>query len=195
MFSLPDINISQFIGSNLDTKTKELFKLMLDISTLIKSNSKRIIINGGFAVDLAVGEITRPHDDLNLVVFVEDIDFIKKVFINNNFNTGVHGFEGNKYGFTIERDGLSSDIDSVGVKDNDVYDIGQDEEKWIWPIKYSELIWQRNIENITVEFLCPTLIYDFKKRQQRKDVKRQKESSDFEVLTRNYPYLKSYKPK
>ena len=53
---------------------------VLKVIQLLNQNRIEIIIDGGWAVDAVLGEQTRPHEDLDLAVFHEDVPKIRSLF-------------------------------------------------------------------------------------------------------------------
>ena len=53
---------------------------VIDIIQLLNQNKVEVIIDGGWGVDALLGEQTRPHEDLDLVVFHEDVPKIRSLF-------------------------------------------------------------------------------------------------------------------
>ena len=53
---------------------------VLKVIQLLNQNGIEIIIDGGWAVDAVLGEQTRPHEDLDLAVFHEDVPKIRSLF-------------------------------------------------------------------------------------------------------------------
>ncbi|MGB2955244.1 MAG: nucleotidyltransferase family protein [Anaerolineales bacterium] len=53
---------------------------VLKVIQLLNQNGIEIIIDGGWAVDALLGEQTRPHEDLDLAVFHEDVPKIRSLF-------------------------------------------------------------------------------------------------------------------
>lgn len=53
---------------------------VLTVIQLLNQNGIEIIIDGGWAVDAVLGEQTRPHEDLDLAVFHEDVPKIRSLF-------------------------------------------------------------------------------------------------------------------
>ena len=53
---------------------------VIDIVQLLDQNKIEVIIDGGWAVDALLGEQTRPHEDLDLAVFHQDVPKIRALF-------------------------------------------------------------------------------------------------------------------
>lgn len=196
--SLPKISKANFLSGIKDTsdKTTDCFKWFLLASEFANKHNKTLLGQAGFAVDLAVGKLTRNHDDLDLITLEEEIEVFRSYFKDQGFKIGCLDFNDPSLTFTFEKGLVHGDMDTIKIDGEDVSDKGhKDDGRWTWPIKASELVWSRTIDGILVKFASPTLVYDFKKRQQKRDKKREKENQDFSVLEKNFPYLRGYEPK
>ncbi len=177
-------------------KTKDCFKCFLLASEFANLNNKTLLGQSGFAVDLAVGKLTRNHDDLDVITLEKEIEDFRNYFKNQGFKIGCLNFNDPSLTFTFEKDLVHGDMDTIKIDGEDVSDKGhKDDDRWKWPIKANELIWSRSVNGNLVKFVSPVLVYDFKKRQQKRDKKREKENHDFTVLEQHFPYLKGYEPK
>ena len=58
---------------------------VLEIISLLNGHGIELILDGGWAVDALLGYQSRPHEDLDLVVFHEDVPAIRKILENNGF--------------------------------------------------------------------------------------------------------------
>jgi len=176
-----------------DEKTKELFEIIIKIADFSKKNDKLVLVNAGYAMDLAIGFISRNHNDLDLIGLEKDLNFFRKYFSGMSFKLRCADNHDENYSFTFEKDKLSGDVDSIKIVNEKVSDIEKKgEERWVWPIKTSELIWSRKIDNTIIYFVSPTLVYDFKKRIEKRGNIREKEKHDFRILEKYFPYLKDY---
>jgi hypothetical protein len=195
---LQNIQENDFLSElpDISKKTKDCFNCLLLASRFAAENEKTLLVQGGFAVDLAVGKLTRNHDDLDLMTFENELEFVRNFFKNQVFLISCLPFNDPLKTFTFEKGLIHGDMDSFLIDGENVSDKGhKDDERWIWPIKASELIWSRQIGDFLIKFISPVLVYDFKKRQQRHDKQRDKESMDFKVLENHFPFLKNYKIK
>lgn len=196
--SLPKISKADFLSGIKDAsdKTTDCFKWLLLVSEFADKHNKTLLCQAGFAVDLAVGKLTRNHEDLDLITLEEEIEDFRNYFKNQGFKIGCLKSNDPGLTFTFEKNLVHGDMDTIRIDGEEISDKGgKDDDRWTWPIKASELIWSRIIDGTLVKFVCPTLVYDFKKRQQKRDKKREKENQDFTVLEKHFPYLKGYEPK
>jgi len=174
-------------------KTKKLFEIIIKIANYSNKNDKLILVNAGYAMDLALGFISRNHGDLDLIGLEKDLNFFRKYFSKMSFELGCADGHDTNYSFTFQKDKLSGDVDSIKIVNEEVSDIEKEGEKrWAWPIKTSELIWSRKINDMVIYFVSPTLVYDFKKRVEKRGHLREKERHDFKILEKHFPYLKNY---
>lgn len=198
IMNLPATTLNDFYKNIDDLKTLKQFELFLTLSKKLGKN-KLLLAQGGYAVDLAVGYMTRTHDDLDVAVLTDDLPYFRSVMIQEGFEIEVH--EGMSpstsfYGYRWQpemQDRIYVDFDGIQIANNQVWD-GEGETKFIWPITADELVWQRTIEGVQVRFCSPEIVYQFKKMQQAHDTIREKESKDFELLERAYPQLTTDKP-
>ena len=196
--SLPEISKANFLSGikDISDKTKDCLKWLLLASEFANERNKMLLGQAGFAVDLAVGKLTRNHDDLDLISLEEEVENFRNYFKNQSFEIDCLDLNDPSLTFTFKKDLVHGDMDTIKIDGEDVSDKGhKDDDRWTWPIKASELIWSRAIDGILVKFASPTLVYDFKKRQQKRDKKREKENQDFTVLEKHFSYLKDYEPK
>jgi len=185
---LPPIKRESFINNHSINKlTKSLFFHLEDLCT--KNNKNRmVIVNGGFAVDLAVGRLTRNHDDLDLVVLEKNLLYYKNTYQTKSWDVGCYSSNNPTFSFYVKNNDLDIDFDSIRISGLDVSDQGDlGGERWTWPIKADKLFWKRTIGHVEYIFLSPYLIYDFKKRQQKRSITRNKETSDFKYLKKLFP--------
>lgn len=172
-----------FEESSKDIRTRELLKLLKSLSKLAKENGKLLVVQGGFAVDLAAGEITRKHDDLDLIVLEDDVDWYKKYFEKEEYKFHYHEEQNKKVSFGAYKwneklkDSLHVDIGGIKILGDEVSDLG-DVERYIWPIKADELICEIEIDGQKIKYLNPKIVCKFKQKQK----KRAKEDHDFKIL-------------
>jgi len=195
---LSRINRDDFLSgiNDITDKTKECLSCLLSTSKYANDSRKLLLANAGFAVDLAVGKLTRNHDDLDLIVLEPELKNFRQYFKNLNFTIDCLDSNDPNFSFTFEKGLIHGDMDTIRIENESVSDKGgKSDDRWTWPIKASVLIWSRIIDDVLIKFVSPTLVYDFKKRQQKRDVKRKKENQDFEILEKCFPYLKQHKIK
>lgn len=66
-------NIRQNLSAEQESKTKEDLQVIDKLSKIAPNLGMRVIIGGGYAVDGFLGEITRPHNDIDIQIYgVED---------------------------------------------------------------------------------------------------------------------------
>ncbi len=181
-------SLDDFVNSINDKKTKfhilELFKIF----KFANSNDLLLALQGGFAVDFAAGHLTRPHDDIDLIIEQKAVALFKNYLNNDGYEISVHDGMNPKWSFNAYKyfeelgDRVYMDFDCINISG----EITSDEDgsnKFIWPIETSKLFWKRQIGNDVITFLSPHLVYKFKKlEQQKKNVIRDKELMDFKEL-------------
>lgn len=68
-----------------DPWTLKLEGLLLEIAREAQREHKKYYVGGGFAIDLSIGKITRPHEDLDFYPMESDTDFWKNWFKKKGF--------------------------------------------------------------------------------------------------------------
>lgn len=194
--TLESISKEKFLGAFSNSTTAIYLDMLLKMSSVRKELGKILLTQGGFAVDLAVGYVTRTHNDLDLTVLESDIPLFRELFTRAHFNVTAHkNMHPDLYfiartlitdtGTDIHIDVAGINISGEEVSDNEV----PRGEKYIFPIKASELIWERRIGDVPIQFYSPFLVYAFKKVQQKRDIKRGRENQDFQILEKTFPQL------
>jgi len=181
-----------FTQSVSDQKSNLHFQELIKLSDLSRREDKPLIIQGGFAVDLAVGYLSRKHDDLDLLVLREDLGYFKEFLVKEGYEITLHeGMDGewafNAYKYFPEiEDRVYIDFDGIEIAGEVVAD-GEGRNKYVWPMAKSELFWERKVAGSVISFLSPYVVYMFKKKQQSTDKVRDKEGFDFSILEKMYP--------
>lgn len=140
-------NLFDNFAFGADKKTKSLFDLYVNLTRIAADSDRYLLAYGGFTVDLAVGRMTRKHDDLDLAVSKEDFNWLREKFIELGFEISNHEGMNSDYTFIAQRGGLPVDVISLFIK------------KVFYP---SSVILALNInfgnKNLkrTRPFLCPT---------------------------------------
>lgn len=189
-------NLDSFIQAVSNPKTICHAQELIKISDLARAQGKFIAAQGGFAVDLAVGSLTRKHDDLDVVVLRQDLPYFKSLLIEQGYEIDLHEGMGPKWTFNANKyfpeigDRVYIDFDGIEISGEIVSD-GEGKDKYIWPITTSKLFWERKVGENPLIFLSPYLVYAFKKKQQAKDTVRNKEAHDFSRLEEIYPDISS----
>lgn len=188
------IYLDEFIGEfRDDRRLVEYVKTMLKWAEIADKFGKEFIVCGGFAVDLAVGKVTRTHDDLDVCVLSQDVPWFKERFEVDGYKFKYHEgkkstdhFCAYKYNFMIE-DSLYVEAATVHIDENEVWD-DVEGERYLWPVTPTELTWDRTVENITVNFLNPKVTSFFKRSSQIKH--KESRDKDFQDLETLDPLLK-----
>lgn len=185
---LQPVSFEEFVADfKNDRRLVEYVRLLLQWTEIAEKFNKLFAVQGGFAVELATGKVTRTHDDLDVLVLAEDIAWFKERFpIDGHKLKYTEGKNQNlafcayKYNFMIE-ECLYVDLEGIHIDEDEVWD-GEKDDKYVWPTTPDELFWERTVGNQKIKFLNPKTVYEFKEKQREKDVKRDKENHDFEVL-------------
>lgn len=188
MKQLTNVSLDEFLGDfKKDRRIVEYVRTLLQWAEIASKFDKLYVVQGGFAVELAAGKITRIHDDLDILALASEAGWFKerlpidgcKLKNTEGKNPDQH-FCAYKYNFMIE-ECLYIDIGSLHIDDAEVWD-DDDGKKYVWPIKPEELLWERNIDDQRVKFLNPKVVYEFKRKQREIDTKRDKDEHDFGIL-------------
>jgi lincosamide nucleotidyltransferase A/C/D/E len=83
---------------------------VLDVLAALRSAGVRATLDGGWGIDALLGRETRPHDDLDLVVDVSDVDRIRGALAPLGF--GLHADE-LPVRFVLRRNGEQIDFHTV----------------------------------------------------------------------------------
>ena len=165
-----------------DSKTSELIQIIMNLATIASLNNKLLIVQGGFAVDLAYGRLTRVHDDLDLITLESELDFFKEELIKLGHKMG--SYDPNGYSFFAEKEGIHIDFDSVQIDESldQVSDFDQP-YRYIWPVKASELFSQIEVDGVVINYANPSLVKEFKEILIKSGKeKRAKEDHDLKIL-------------
>lgn len=188
IMTLPSVDLDQFLGEfKSNRRLVEYVKTLLQWTEIAEKFNKLFAVQGGFAVELAVGKVTRSHDDLDIILFANEASWFKERFPVDGYklkylegkNPEQH-FCAYRYNFIIE-DCIYVDMASIYVGLDEVWD-DEDGPKSVWPIKPSELFWERKVGGQNIKFLNPKIVHEFKKIQREKKEKRDKEIHDFDML-------------
>jgi lincosamide nucleotidyltransferase A/C/D/E len=104
----------------------------LDLLRLFEAAGIDVWLDGGWAVDAALGEQTRSHKDLDIIVQISDLPLVRKLLDNREFRIKEGGTESN---FVLaDGDGLEVDVHAFVFDEtgNGVYRMS-DGEDWIFP--------------------------------------------------------------
>lgn len=195
--TLDPVSKEKFLGTYSNSVTSIYLDVLLKMTAVKIALDKFLLVQAGFAVDLALGYVTREHDDLDFTTLVADIPTFKELFNKAHFEVAIHpnmdpnlSFYARTFIQDIQKE-IYIDVVSLDVMGDEVFDqevLGG--EKYIFPIKASELVWERNIGDVPVQFFSPYLSYKFKELRQKQGVVREKDEKDLQILEKFYPELK-----
>lgn len=99
---------------------------------LFESAGIDIWLDGGWAVDAALGEQTRPHKDLDIILQVSDLTRLREVLAGEGFHANEGGTESNFV--LVDNRGHEVDVHAVVFDEsrNGVYRMANGED-WIFP--------------------------------------------------------------
>lgn len=65
-----DQEVSQFADSDVNDQTRAQLRVIREIDTVLSSLHMRFWLRGGWAIDFLLGQVTRPHADIDLVTWL-----------------------------------------------------------------------------------------------------------------------------
>jgi hypothetical protein len=72
----------------LDPKTTNLVKLMMSLVTRANQHQMRYALGGGLALDISLGRLTRPHEDIDMIISIDDVALWQRQFIDEGYEIG-----------------------------------------------------------------------------------------------------------
>ncbi len=156
---------------SLNKKTKQLVKLLSEILTASEINKKRVLLSGGFALEIeAVNErnnsvITRNHDDIDIHPLEKDIVFWKRWFVNKKFIIGTNyeikdkskafvahspnsTFDNNLPEEAFHIDVYSINVDRCGTISDSIFGVKRIWRNINWYKDVKTLLWKKQIVHI-----------------------------------------------
>lgn len=103
-------------------KTEKDLDFIKSTTEICKDNNARLIVSGGYSIDGNLGKITRPHRDLDILIFGQDdrpVEFVDSLFGQLNASTLELEDKGRKtfyHWFFAEGGGQGIDIYYIQVK-------------------------------------------------------------------------------
>ena len=105
---------------------------VVDLLRLFEDEGVEVWLDGGWAVDAALGEQTRPHKDLDIILRIKDVPKIRQILDGRGFREQTGGTSSN---FVLANgSGLEVDVHAIlfDPLGNGVYRL-QDGSDWIFP--------------------------------------------------------------
>jgi hypothetical protein len=68
-----------------DTQTESQLKVLSEISSISKALEIEFWLRGGWAIDFLLGKITRPHDDIDLVTWIQNREQLENALANAGY--------------------------------------------------------------------------------------------------------------
>ncbi|MGV3467194.1 MAG: nucleotidyltransferase domain-containing protein [Heyndrickxia sp.] len=68
-------------NEDLDVQLKSQLKVLREISTIFKEIDAEFYLRGGWAIDFLLGEITRPHSDIDIVTWIIDREQLENALL------------------------------------------------------------------------------------------------------------------
>ena len=73
-------------------RTHELVDFCKEVATLANSNSRQYYIGSGFSIDFSLGELTRDHEDVDLVIAASDVEWWKHEFTKRGYSISAYDY-------------------------------------------------------------------------------------------------------
>ena len=120
------------VGTNTEIRREMTSRALVDLLQLFESSEIEVWLDGGWAVDALLGEQTRPHKDVDIILRVADLPQLCKTLEGRNFEKRPGGTESN---FVLENySGLEVDVHAIVFDEdgNGVYRMSNGSD-WIFP--------------------------------------------------------------
>jgi lincosamide nucleotidyltransferase A/C/D/E len=115
-----------------DLKPEMTAEALVALLQVFEQAGLKVWLDGGWAVDAVVGEQTRPHKDVDIIIRLSDLPKLKDVLKSRGFNVQQGGRESNfvlANGYGLEIDVHAIVFDSAG---NGVYRM-ENGSDWVFP--------------------------------------------------------------
>ena len=124
----------------------------VELLRLFEAAGIDVWLDGGWAVDAALGEQTRPHKDLDIILQISDLPKLREILEDRGFRVQAGGTESN---FVLaDNHGLEIDVHAMSFDEtgNGVYRMSNGQD-WIFPA--AGFAGQGHILNVKVRCLSP----------------------------------------
>ena len=162
-------------------------KLLTNLANEAKKANKKMMVMGGWAVYLQVGEEFRDFEDLDLIILNKDLEWWRKLL--NSYNLELQNLypetKDNKYYFQAVGKDTHVDVGAIKIdtKGNVVW---LDEKTDKKSDKFENIFEKKSIESALVYTMKQDFIYDLKMQKEKET--RWKEKADF-LFMRLEPYV------
>lgn len=72
-------------NENFDVQIKSHLKVLSEISTIFEGINAEFWMRGGWAIDFLLGEITRPHSDIDIVTWITDREQLENALLKADY--------------------------------------------------------------------------------------------------------------
>ena len=113
-------------------KPETTAEALIDLLRLLQSAEIEVWLDGGWAVDAALGEQTRPHKDVDIILRVSDVPRLREILKRQGFKAKDGGTE---FNFVLaDHSGLEVDVHAIifDQDGNGVYRM-ENGSDWIFP--------------------------------------------------------------
>lgn len=112
-------------------KTELQLKVLSEISTICATIDCKFWLRGGWAIDFSLGKVTRPHDDIDLITWIQNREQLECALIESGFEqTPVREqFRGRQSDF--RKDDVDITFGYI-TKTNEESIIMNDLPEWVW---------------------------------------------------------------
>jgi hypothetical protein len=102
--------------------------LIKELTTLLKQAGMAHWLFGGWAVDFLVGAITRPHEDIDLILWLEDAPAVREVLASQGYVEAPPPPEESALHTHFSRQGQQMDVMFIRREEDGIY-----WSDWRWP--------------------------------------------------------------
>lgn len=152
--------VSDLINPHFGTQTESQLKVLNEISAICASIECKFWLRGGWAIDFLLGKVTRPHDDIDLITWIQNREQLEQALTEAGFEqTPVHEqFRGRQSDF--RKDVVDITFGYI-TSTNDGSLIMNGLPEWVW--RSDSLLLQSLMLNITALVLNPRQLLEEKR--------------------------------
>lgn len=179
--------LRELIDEDINNVAKKQLSLINEVFQAFKKEKLQIFLCGGWAVDFLIGKITRPHVDVDTMVWKKDKEKIKNIMENLGFSV-----KDKERKFQNEKNGVQFDTDFVETSGNKFVTGKTGQIKTWFKDTFDEAV-EAELENVKVKIINPNSllnILEYKLKYYRKNAK--KASGPVEKTKREIELMKRY---
>jgi len=147
--------LRELIDEDISNVAKKQLSLINEVFQAFKKENLQIFLCGGWAVDFLIGKITRPHVDVDTMVWKKDKEKVRNIMKNLGFNVKdkERKFQNEKYGVQFDTDF----IETRGSK----FVIGKSVHIKTWQKYTFDESVETELENVKVKIINPNSLLNF----------------------------------